>query len=219
MSKILVDIYFLCDATGSMSVAINDVKKDMKAAFEGLVSDMGNLWDIGSGLAWYRDTSDGDRNIFDNVLGITTDANQIELATRELKATGGGDLPECQMYALYQLARMESISQWRDGSYRYIAWFGDAPGHDPLKYRGTNYSKADAIAELKEKNIITMAFNMNSYNQGINEHDQAKSIADSNHGEYYASVDQKNICRKMYDVIQRNLETTVSRAELAEAAR
>jgi hypothetical protein len=215
MSKILVDIYFLCDATGSMSTAINDVKTDMKAAYEGLCADMGNVWDIGTGLAWYRDTSDGDRDIFDNVLGITTDSNEISSAVKELKAEGGGDLPEAQMYALYQLARMENISQWRDGSYRYIGWFGDAYGHNPLVYRGTSYSEDMAINELNSKNIMVMSFNVASGNNGINKYEQASNISNQTKGEYYESVNQKNICREMYNVIQKNLKNTLKSVSAA----
>ena len=202
MSKIRVDMYLLADATGSMASAIADVKNNLKSGSETLREE--NDWDVGIGVAWYRDTADGDRDIFDNVLGITTDLNKLNSALNEIKASGGGDTLEAQMYALYRLAKQKTISGWRENAYRYIAWFGDVGGHDPLVYRDVSYTKDKAITELNAKNIKVLAFNTTSAN-GLNHLNQASDIAKRTDGDYLSSVSQSGITRLMYDTIQRNL--------------
>ena len=123
------DIYFLADNTGSMGPVITAVQSGA-AAILGSLSSLGGLQ---FGVGEYRDfDSPGDASLaFQNVQPITTSTASITTAINTWSASGGGDLPEAQFYALDQIAVSSAIG-WRPGVKHIVVWLGDAPGHDPI---------------------------------------------------------------------------------------
>ncbi|WP_233223389.1 hypothetical protein [Amycolatopsis sp. CA-128772] len=60
---------------------------------------------------------------------ITGSTAAVQAGIDQWSAGGGGDGPEADLNALYELAT-GAVSYRADGT-RIIAWFGDAPSHDP----------------------------------------------------------------------------------------
>ena len=89
-----VDLYFLCDTTGSMSGSIASVRQDTKkliAYFQGQDKDQ-NL-DIALGVAHYRDVADH-ADLYVNQLTPKAGAGNLTAVTAELNkwsASGGGE--------------------------------------------------------------------------------------------------------------------------------
>ncbi len=123
------DIYFLADNTGSMGAVIASVQAGASAIFAGL----GPLTGLQFGVGEYRDFDNpGDQSLaFQNLQPITASAAAVTAAINTWSASGGGDLPEAQFFALDQVAGSPAIG-WRPGVKHIIVWLGDAPGHDPI---------------------------------------------------------------------------------------
>jgi hypothetical protein len=123
------DIYFLADNTGSMTSAINAVQAGATAILTSLSSSTGLQFGAGE----YRDFDNpGDTSLaFHNVQPITANTAAVTAAINTWSASGGGDLPEAQFYALDQVAGSPAIG-WRPGVKHIVVWIGDAPGHDPI---------------------------------------------------------------------------------------
>jgi hypothetical protein len=123
------DIYFLADNTGSMTSVIAAVQAGATAIFGSLNSLTGLQFGVGE----YRDFDvAGDTSLaFQNLQPITANTAAVTTAINTWSASGGGDLPEAQFYALDQVAGSPTIG-WRPGVKHIVVWLGDAPGHDPI---------------------------------------------------------------------------------------
>jgi hypothetical protein len=123
------DIYFLADNTGSMGPVIAAVQAGATAIF----TSLGSLTGLQFGVGEYRDFNNaGDTSAaFQNLQPITANLAAVTTAINTWSATGGGDLPEAQFYALDQVAGSTAIG-WRPGVKHIVVWLGDAPGHDPI---------------------------------------------------------------------------------------
>lgn len=123
------DIYFLADNTGSMGTVIAAVQAGASA----ILSSLGPLGGLEFGVGEYRDFENaGDTSLaFQNLQPITANTGAVTTAISSWSASGGGDLPEAQFYALDQLAGGGGIG-WRPGVKHIVVWLGDAPGHDPI---------------------------------------------------------------------------------------
>eukprot|EP01023_Acetabularia_acetabulum_P056441 TRINITY_DN6553_c0_g1_i1.p1 TRINITY_DN6553_c0_g1~~TRINITY_DN6553_c0_g1_i1.p1 ORF type:complete len:348 (+),score=71.11 TRINITY_DN6553_c0_g1_i1:136-1179(+) len=189
--NLAVDVYFLADNTGSMSKEIVDVKDQAKFIFNQLAAQIGSE-NIKFGVGAYKDF--GDNFVFKNFLNLTyenldvaPDQDPIVLAMGEWEASGGGsDLPESQLYALYQIASVEYESiGWRESAVKIIVWFGDAPGHDP----NTRTANRKPITEqfvtdaLVQKDIRVSAIDV----QNMDETGQASRIAGATNGDFQKS--------------------------------
>lgn len=120
-----VDVYFLADNTGSMGAAIANVQAGATAIMSALTG-----LDVQFGVGNYRDFTDPAP--FTNQQRITATVSDVQNAINPgWFASGGGDTAEGQLYALEQLASV-AVAGWRPSSKRFIVWFGDAPGHDPI---------------------------------------------------------------------------------------
>lgn len=197
----VVDIMMLTDATGSMRTAINDVKENMVHIWQ--AAQDSSKYDIQVGVAWYRDVSD--LVPYGITAKISDDPDKVNSAIQRLTTSGGGDRPEAQLYALYQLAKETLAVGWRPGAMRYIAWFGDQPGHDPVIFPdGHPTTLNDTVNELLEKNIKVMAFSMNPSNL-LNETDQASEITEKTTGIFCPGVDQEGVVETIFETIQAHL--------------
>ena len=152
------DIYFLADNTGSMGAVIASVQAGANAIFAGL----GPLTGLQFGVGEYRDFDNpGDQSLaFQNLQPITASAAAVTTAIGTWSASGGGDLPEAQFYALDQVAGSPTIG-WRPGVKHIIVWLGDAPGHDPIcaAASGLSYdiTEASVTAKLVADQITVLA--------------------------------------------------------------
>ena len=117
-----VDVFFLADTTGSMTTTLLNVQSGAAA----IIAGTSGLGDVAYGVGEYRDV--GDPFVYRLNQDITTDTAAVQTGINAWVASGGGDWPEAELYALYQVANTIS---WRPGSTRILIWFGDAEGHDP----------------------------------------------------------------------------------------
>lgn len=141
----MVDVYFLADNTGSMGTAIANVQAGASTIMSTLA---GLVPDIQFGAGNYRDFTDA--TAFQNQQVITANQAAVTAAIGAWSASGGDDEPEGQLFALQQLP---AVAGWRPGAMKFIVWFGDAPGHEPIcasVWGGPgNITRATAIAALK----------------------------------------------------------------------
>jgi hypothetical protein len=120
----MIDVYFLADNTGSMGPAIATVQAGASSVLSTLT---GSGLDIQFGVGSYQDF--GDPFPFQNLQTITASTSAVTTAIGAWSAGGGGDLPEADLYALQQVV---TAAGWRAGAIKFIVWFGDAPGHEPV---------------------------------------------------------------------------------------
>lgn len=142
------DIYLLADTTGSMGSILNAVKAGANAI---LGADYGPI-DIAFGVGNYKDLP-ATNPPFVHQLAPDTNAATVTAAINTWAASGGGDTPEGQLFALNALAEAPGGTiGWRADSKRIILWFGDAPGHDPIcaaiSGLGFDITEASATARL-----------------------------------------------------------------------
>lgn len=126
----LFDVYFLADTTGSMFSIINAVK----AGASNILNTLGALFpNMAFGAGNYKDFASAppDPFAFQPQQALNTNKALTQTAINNWNASGGGDGPEGQLFALQQIAASPAIG-WRPNSQRILVWFGDAPGHDPI---------------------------------------------------------------------------------------
>jgi hypothetical protein len=143
------DFLFLADTTGSMGPSIADVKANAQLiinAIEGAGAADGRY-----AVANYRDTTASAACDYLDELDtdFTTSAGAIAAINTWSAGTTGGvddgcDLPESQLYALHQAATSSLGLNWRPAAEKFIIWFGDNPGHDPICNALPGYSDPDA---------------------------------------------------------------------------
>lgn len=194
-----VDIMFLADSTGSMGNAIDNVKANFVESYSGLLSN--TRWDAACGVAYYKDSTDPDP--FKVLQQITKDPSLLQTAVNKLVASGGGDTPEGQLYALTQLAT-RATTGWRPGAARIIAWFGDEAGHDPSQ----GCTVTSTINELLEKNVQVCAFscapsnNLDSTSQATRITEGADGVTTNKYVQY--NVAQSGVAEFIFNFVQGN---------------
>jgi hypothetical protein len=164
------DIYLLADTTSSMTGALGNVQSSANKIVTDFNGKTGTTPCFGVGN--YRDFVDG-ASVFSNQLsfagcGTGDDPKQASAAATAIgawSASGGGDLPEAQLYALHRLATGEA--QFRsDDNQKTLIWFGDAPGHDPICasiFDGSADITTDSVAkELKDAGVTVYPIGVTS---------------------------------------------------------
>ena len=182
-----VDVFFLADTTGSMETALVNVQSGISA----IIAGTSGLGDVAYGVGEYRDV--GDEFVYRLNQDITTDTAAVEAGVNAWVASGGGDVDEGQLYALYQLA---NTTTWRTGSTRILVWFGDAPGHDPAG-PPPGVTESEATAALVAKVIKVEALDLFE----LNLYGQAQRIADATKGTYYSGFDVNQIVEVIKNAI------------------
>ena len=136
-----LDIAFLIDATGSMGDEIDKLKRSMHAVAE-QIARLPSQPDICYGLVAYRDRGDA---FFVRGADFTNDLSAFQNQLAQLRADGGGDMPEALNEALHTTVHRLS---WRgDGTARMILLVADAPPH--LDYGAPYYDNDSAAALAK----------------------------------------------------------------------
>jgi hypothetical protein len=173
------DVMLLADTTGSMGGEIADVRSKAASVMTQVLQKQSNAW---FGAAEYKDFNcDARPFAIDQPLTSDTSAVQNQINGNWF-AGGGCDTPESQLNALYQLATNTPAAGWRSDSSRIIAWFGDAPGHDP----SNGHTLSDAISALQAAKIRVIAVDAGSLDgcgsEGFKTCNQATAITNATSG-------------------------------------
>jgi hypothetical protein len=179
------DVFFLADTTGSMGGAISSVISGAST----ILNSAALLGDVAFGVGEYKD--EGDVYIYRLNQDITTSKAAAQTGINMWGASGGGDDPEAQLYALTKVA---SNTTWRADSARILVWFGDYPGHDP-SYGGV--TETTATNWLTANNIGVEALDLYS----LNAYGQAVRIANATGGHYYSGVNPSSIVTVIQNAI------------------
>ena len=167
------DIVFLADTTASMGPAIANVQANAIAIMTAV--DLGTSGIPFFAAAEYRDV--GDSPLFAVNIGLTDNQADVNTAIGTWSAGGGGDDPECQLFALEELAT--GAVSYRDNATPVIVWFGDASGHDPCN----GSTEASATAALVAGGITVIAVGVTGAD-GLDATGQATRITDATGGDY-----------------------------------
>jgi hypothetical protein len=173
------DIVLLVDRTGSMFGAIDNVKTNMSslvAAVEAAAPDA--QWAVAS----YCDDDLGEPDPFLLHSDLSDDTTTTVNAVNGITLCNGGDGPEAQLNALWEIGDGGDAVSFREGSTRIVVWFGDAPGHDP----SLGHTEADATGSLTAADIQALAVSV-----GANQLDstgQATRITTATGGTFYPGV-------------------------------
>jgi uncharacterized protein (TIGR03382 family) len=151
------DVIFLADNTGSMGGVVSNAKSGATSIMTGL----GASANFNFGVAhYYGDPSEGvaPSTSFSTLAPLSASVAAAQTAINSWNASGGGDIPEANYYALKQTA---STSAWRPDAQHIVVWFGDAPSHTETT------TSADAISALTAANAKVVAFNNGSAGAGL----------------------------------------------------
>lgn len=164
-----VDVYILADTTGSMGGVLSAVQAGASTI---IGTSYGPGVDIAYGVGNYKDFQSGDPYCFQNQLDPA--AYTPAAATAAIgawSASGGGDEPEGQLFALDQLATPSGAVipvAWRSGSIKIIVWFGDASGHEPIcpPISGVPYTidRTSVGAKMVAEGIAVLAISVGANN-------------------------------------------------------
>jgi uncharacterized repeat protein (TIGR01451 family) len=161
------DLVFLADTTGSMGGAIGNVQANAVGVMNTVLAAQPTST---FGAASYKDFDNAgcgpDPYVFRVDAALTALTGAVQTGINTWSAFGGCDIPESDLYALTQTA---NTFAWRAGSSRIIAWFGDAPSHDP----SGGATLTSTIAALQAQNIRVIAVNVGN----LNGFGQASAIA------------------------------------------
>jgi hypothetical protein len=187
------DVVMLADTTGSMGGAIGNVKANASAVTDAVLDAQPSAQ---FGVASYRD--EGDAYLFRVEQNITADTAAVQAGINTWTAGGGGDGPESAINALYELAT--GAVTYRPSGTKIIAWFGDAPSHDPSNGR----TLADAIGALQAAHIRVVAVNVGA----LDAFGQATAITDATGGVLLNAANDE-VAQKIIEGIQA-VESTVT---------
>lgn len=192
------DLVFLADTTGSMGGAIADVRTNAGAVTSAVLDAQPTAQ---FAVSEYRDA--GDPFAFRVNQNLTGDTTAVQNGINAWVASGGGDIPEAAINALYEIGS-GAIAFRPDGT-RIVAWFGDAPSHDPSQ----GHTLADAIAALQAADIRVIAVNMGPAGGGLDTGGQATAIVDATGGVLLNNVPANQVAQAILNGIQA-VEVTVT---------
>ncbi|KAJ5389110.1 uncharacterized protein N7496_000178 [Penicillium cataractarum] len=163
------DIVLLVDNTGSMFGAISDIRTNLKTVISSVTSSQPTAE---FAVVEFGDAQGGSTVPFRVDQGLASDVTVLQNAVNGLTASGGGDLPEDWINALYQIAT--GAISFRSGSSRVVVLVSDAPSHNP----SGGHTLDDAITALETANIRVIAVNVG----GIDTNGQATSVTSATGG-------------------------------------
>ncbi|WP_340682437.1 Calx-beta domain-containing protein [Amycolatopsis coloradensis] len=188
------DLVLLADTTGSMGGPIGNVRTNAGAITGDVLAAQPTAQ---FGVAEYKDFTDSVP--FKVNQGITGDTTAVQAGIDQWAASGGGDTPEANLNALYRLAT-GAVAFRPDGT-RIIAWFGDAPSHDP----SGGHTLAQTIAALQAAKIRVVAVNVGA----LDATGQASAITSATGGVLLNNVPAGQVSQAILDGI-KSIEVTVT---------
>lgn len=151
-----VDVFFLADNTGSMGSTIAKAQSGATAILNALPT----TYQFGVGR-YFGDPSESGMTpatAYNQLTALTTNKPNVQTGINGWVASGGGDTPEGNFFALKQVA---DNAGWRPSAQRLIVWFGDATSHTETT------TQAQAISALQGANAKVIAFNNTAASAGI----------------------------------------------------
>ncbi|KAK6523090.1 hypothetical protein TWF694_005988 [Orbilia ellipsospora] len=143
-----LDVVFLIDTTGSMSLTFPGVKSNLLNVISVILTSHATAR---MAVATFGDINDSVP--FQVKQGWTNDINLLSTAVNGVSPSGGGDTPEDFISALDKLAT--GAVTWRPNSARVVVLISDAPSHDPSGGRTLN----QAIIDLNTQRNRVIAVN------------------------------------------------------------
>lgn len=171
----VVDIFFLADNTGSMGPVINSVKSVAGSLLTTLSSTYASArFGVGRYLGDPREGV-APTTAYQLQQAMSSNTDTTQTAINAWFASGGGDTPEANFFALHQVATSGaptpgnvlppqstgSNTNWSAGAVKVILWFGDATSHTDT------ITEAQTIDALKANNVIVVGLNSGSNDTGI----------------------------------------------------
>ena len=140
-----LDMMFIIDCTGSMGSWINTCKQEIKAIIDCVRNQHFNI-KIRISIVAYRDHCDGED--ISEVFRFSDDIAACQKFLKDLRATGGGDMPEDVAGGFENALKQD----WQAKS-KYAIFIADAPCHG-TQYHDTgsdDYPKGDPKGRVVEK--------------------------------------------------------------------
>jgi len=206
------DIVFLADTTGSMGPAIANVQGAVGSIMTEIAVSQPNAR---FAVAEYEDFDCGSDDPFLLNQAITADQTAVQTAVNTWQALPGEgcDEAESQLFALNQIATDPAIG-FRANSTRIIAWFGDAPGHDP----SGGVTLPAAIDSLQAAGIRVVAVNTPTpFNSGLDATGQATAITTATTGVFLDNVAANQVSQAILDGIQAISVTVTPQVGVCDA--
>ena len=196
------DIVLLVDKTGSMGAELANVK----ANFSSIVSQVQAVQpDARFAVAAYCDFGDP-APAFQVFTDLTGDPTALSTAISNVNLCDGGDTPEAQLNALWQLGDGGDTVTFRPDSSRIVVWYGDNPGHDP----SGGHTEADATASLVAVEAKVLAISTGAANN-LDGTGQATRITNATGGDLLSGVAAGDVSDAILAGLQ-NLDVTVAGA-------
>jgi hypothetical protein len=183
------DVVLLVDRTGSMGGAIDNVRANMARVISAVRASQP---DARFAVVQYCDFGEADP-AFDVVQDLTADDVSVIAAVDSITLCGGGDWPESQLNALWEIG--SGAIAFRPDSSRIVAWFGDAPGHDP----SGGHTEADATAGLEQSGAKVVAVSVGD--DRLDDSGQATRITAATGGELLTGVASDQVADKIVEGI------------------
>ena len=194
------DIFFLADTTGSMGGAVANVRAGNANVMAQVVAEQPTAQ---FGVGEYKDV--GDSFVYRLNQAITANTAAVNTGMNQWLASGGGDTPECQLFALQTLATSLATG-FRVGSSRIVVWFGDAVGHDPCN----GATEATATAALIAAGARVIAISTGAANN-LNGTGQAQRIATATGGTFMSGASDDEVSDAILEGLS-NLPVAVTHA-------
>ncbi len=191
------DVVLLVDRTGSMGGAIDNVKANMAGV---IATVRASQPDARFAVAQYCDFGDPEP-AFDVLQDLTSDDAAVTAAVDSIGWCSGGDWPEAQLNALWEIG--SGAISFRPDSSRIVAWFGDAPGHDP----SGGHTEADATASLEQAGARVVAVSVGD--DRLDDSGQASRITTATGGSLLTGVATDQVADKILEGLT-NLDVTVA---------
>lgn len=241
-----VDVFFLADNTGSMGGLIGEVKTNATGILNKLAggdsrfSEVTINWGVGKYLGDPSEPYETLTTAYQLMQGITADKTQVQDAINDWNASGGGDTPEANFYAMHQAATSGSAvprggsasnqaTGWRSGASRVMLVFGDEPAWQ------TTINEKEAGQVLKEQGVKVSfidSYNLNGTADAVSSawdsatgsqlKGAAQELADRTGGmyiklpsEYTTAQVETAILNAVYDAIADNVWTGGHMASLS----
>lgn len=194
------DIVLLVDKTGSMGGELANVK----ANFSSIVSQVQAVQpDAQFAVAAYCDFGDP-APAFQLFTDLTGDATALTTAINSVNLCSGGDTPEAQLNALWQIGNGGDAVTFRPDSSRIVVWYGDNPGHDP----SGGHTEADATQSLLDVEAKVLAISTGAANN-LDGTGQATRITDATGGDLLTGVAASDVSDAILAGL-KNLDVTVA---------
>ena len=188
------DLVFIADTTGSMGAAIGNVRTNAADILNSVVAAQPQAQ---FAVAEYRDFTDP--FAFRLNQGLTADLGAVQAGINAWTAGGGGDTPEADLNALFEVST-GAVSFRPDGT-RIAVIFGDAASHDP----SGGHSLADTVAALQAANVRVVAVDVGALNSA----GQFTTITDATGGRLLTGVPASEVADAILAGI-RSIEVTVT---------